>query len=248
MNTLLQKTLTVLAVILILFVGVKSWNEYVQGKYIGRNVRDTITVDGEGKVTATPDIARVDLGVYSEGTTVKATQEQNTKKMNAIVAALKDLKIDEKDIQTSQYTISPKYDYSLNQQRIAGYIVSQNVTVKVRDTDSVGTVLGKAGELGANTVGGVQFTIDDPKALEAEARAKAIEDARTKAQALARDLGLTVVKVVTFSEAGRGGVPMPYAAKAYDMMAQNAVSAPTPDVQTGSLDITSNVSVTFEIR
>ena len=248
-NVLLQWVLGIVGLSLFVFLGIQSMNAWKQSSYIGRSQRDTILIDGEGKVTATPDIARVSVGVMTEGQTVKDVQRQNTEKMNAITGAMKELGIAEKDLQTSNYSISPKYDYTNGAQRLAGYIVSQNIEIKVRNMDSVGPVLQKAGELGANQVGGVQFSIDDPQSLQQQARIKAVEDARRKAEDLGKQLGLTIVRVVTFTESGGSRPPMyaPMAMmKSYDQGV--AASAPSPEVQSGSLDVTSSVTVTFEVR
>lgn len=249
LNKFVQGVLGLLAIALLVFIGAKARNTMEEYNYIGKIVRDrdTITIEGTGKVSATPDVAVVNLGVTSEGRSVKDVQRQNTEKMNSIIAALKAMDIVAKDIQTSNYNISPKYDWSNGRQNILGYIVSQNVTVKIRNLDKTGDVLAKAGELGMNQAGGVQFTIDEPQKLQEEARGKAIDDAKKKAEQLAEKLGLRVVKVVTFSEGSQGyPTPMPMY-KTMDAMV-NAESAPAPDIQAGSLDVVSNVSVTFEVR
>jgi hypothetical protein len=248
-NKFLQGVVGLLALALIVYVGFLARNAAESYNYIGKAVRDrdTITVAGEGKVTAAPDLALISLGVQTEGVTVKDTQTQNTRKMNAIIAALKELKIEAKDIQTSGYSIYPKIDWNSGKQNIVGYTVSQNVSVKVRNLDIVGDVLAKAGELGANQIGGIQFTIDDPTALQDEARGKAIADARKKAQQLADQLGIKILKVVTFSEGSSYSPPTPYPMLEKSVSAGSA-QAVAPDIQSGSQDVTSNVNVTFEVR
>lgn len=244
----LVSLISVLVVALTVFVGIKAWNGYAEHERIGVAVRDrdTITVGGEGKVTIKPDIARMSLGVQTDGATVNAAQADNTKKMNAIIDAVKALGVAKEDIATENYNIYPRTEWKDGKSTIVGYTVSQNVSVKVRDLDKVGDVLAKAGELGANQVGGISFTIDDPKLVQDEARLKAIADARKKADVLVNQLGLTIVKVVTFSESG-GPMPppMPYYAKAADL-ALEAVAA--PNIEPGTQDVVSNVSVTFEVR
>jgi len=247
-NKFLQGVIGLLAVALIIFVGAKTRNAFQEYHYIGTTGRDTIQIGGYGKVSATPDLAQASLGITTDGAKVADIQTQNTQKMNAIVAAVKAMGVEDKDIQTSNYSIYPKYDYSNGKQNIVGYTVSQNVTVKIRKLETVGDVLGKAGELGANQVNGLNFTIDDPTTLQAQARDKALADARTKADEVANKLGLHIVKVVTFSESSNSPTPpMPYA---YDMKveAANAGGASAPSVQSGSLDVESNVAVTYEVQ
>lgn len=246
-NKFLQVAMGLLALVLIVFVGAKTRNALQEYHYIGTSGRDTISIGGEGKVSAKPDLALANLGVTTDSPTVKDGQTQNTQKMNAIIAAIKAMGVEDKDIQTSNYSIYPKYDYSNGKTTLSGYTVSQQVTVKVRNLDSVGDVLAKAGDLGANQVNGVSFTIDDPTSLQADARMKALEDARKKADVLARALGLTIVKVVTFSESSGNvpPVPIPYMAdKAYGI---GGGGIPSPTVESGSLDVTSDVTVTFEV-
>ncbi len=249
-SKLLQWIVGFLGLALILFIGMKARNAAQEYKYIGKIVRDrdVIMIAGEGKVTVQPDLAQIQLGVVTEGATVKETQTRNTEKMNVILAAIKVLGIAGKDIQTTNYSLYPKQEWHAGRSTIIGYRVSQNVTVKVRNFDNAGDVLAKAGELGANQIGGIQFTIDDPSSLTDNARSKAIENARKKAEALAQQLGLTIVKVVTFSESF-GGYPQPTPMFERSMGAPMAMeSAPAPRVEPGSLDVTANVSVTFEVR
>lgn len=231
-----------------LFLFTRARNASLERKYIGRvpNQRDTITIEGEGKVTSKPTLAQITVGLYSEGGDVPVVQAENTRKVNAMIAALKDVGIAEADLQSSGYNISPKYEYKDGSQRVIGYAVSQNLEVKVRDLGKVGTVLSRMGQVGANQVSGVNFTIDDPTSVKQEARRKALEDARLKAGELAKALDVEIVRVVTFSESGANPPPMPF----YRTEALSAApaSAPTPDIQPGSLDTMSHVSVTYEIR
>lgn len=224
-------------------------NAIAEYRVIGKpeNVRDTITIDGEGKINAKPDIAQVVMGVISEGIDLGHVQTQNTQKMNALTAALKTAGVAEKDLQTQQYFISPKYDYSNNAQRITGYQVSQQLVVKIRDLSKVGSLLTQAAQLGVNQVNALTFTFDDPSALQQEARRKAIEDAREKANDLARALDVHVVRVVSFSESGAVPPSMPMYAYAREADAAK-VQAPAPEIQAGSSDLVSHLSVTFEIR
>ncbi len=232
-------------------------------KYIGSGVTatNTITVSGEGEVFAVPDTATFSVTVQEEAKEVKTAQETATKKNNAIVAYLKEQGIDEKDFQTTDYNVYPQYDYIQaacsggycpgGRQVLRGYQVSQTITVKVRDTQKAGDLLSGVGSLGASSVSGLSFTIDDQDALEAEARDKAIKQAEEKAEALAKSLGVRVIRVVGFSENGY----QPYYAYGRGAGMDTAVAqeaklavAPSPDLPTGQNKILSNVSVTYEIR
>lgn len=246
LNKTLQGLLGLLTIVLIVFVGLKARNASLEYSYIGKTGRDTVTVSGEGKVYATPDVAKISVGVRSDATTVADAQKQNSEKMNAIVDALKAQDVDKKDIQTSQYSVQPKIDWSNGKQTILGYTVSQNVDVKVRNLDNVGKILAKAGELGANQVGNIDFVIDDPASVQAQAREKAITDAKEKADVLAKQLGLDVARVVSFSESTGGVVPP--RPMMYETMAGKAVDAVAPTIEAGQNEIVSHVDVVFEIR
>lgn len=241
--------LQILLAVLVIFIGLKAWNAYAEHYRIGVAVRDrdTIVVAGEGKVTSRPDIVRVSLGVQTDAGTVRAAQTENTTKMNAITAMLKEQKVAEADITTDSYTIYPRVNWENGRQDIIGYTVSQNVSVKIRDLDKTGDILARAGDLGANQVGGINFTIDDPTDLQDQAREKAIEDAKGKADQLAKQLGLNIVKVVSFSESG-GYYPPPMPMYAKDLESANGIGGAAPSIQTGSQEVISNVSVVFEVR
>lgn len=227
-----------------------------------------ITVSGEGKSYASPDIATISFSVSEDAATVSAAQDSATKKTNASLAALKGFTIAEKDIQTSSYNVYPRYStpqpcvYSSvssmmpvppcasTESKIIGYTVSQTVTVKVRNLDTVGDIVTALGKAGISNLYGPDFTVENPDAVQAEARALAIADAKAKAQILAKDLGVRIVKVTSYSEGG-GYYPM------YNMKSQAATGmggaedsarAPSPSMPTGQNQVTVNVSVTYEIR
>jgi uncharacterized protein YggE len=247
-NWLMALLVSLVFLALVIFLGVQISNGIKTGDTIGRVAvtRDTITIEGDGKVTGKPDVALIDLGLLNEGPQVVMAQSINTKQVNDIIAAMKGLGIVADDIQTSNYSISPKYNYLNGQSTIIGYTVSQTVSVKVRDLTKIGAVLSGAGALGLNQVNGLQFKIDDPTSLKAQARTKAISDAKSKAEELAKELGLSVHGVIGFSESS-GNVPQPMYMKE-TALGMGGAPAAAPDIQSGSLDVLSHVSVTFEIR
>ena len=213
--------------------------------YADRQER-TITVDGEGKVTAVPDIAMTSIGMTAQGKSVEEAQEKNTEVMNKLIGSLKGLGIDDKDIQTSNYNVYPKYDYTQNEgQVLNGYEVSQNVSIKIRKVSKAKEVLALVGTSGANQVSGLTFTVDEPEHYQAEARQKALKNAYGKAAELSRMLGVRVIGVVAYSESN-AGYPVPMA---YDKMeALSTRAGAAPDIEPGSNEMTVRVSVTFEIR
>lgn len=239
---------TALTVFLVVFLGVLTWNEVKKHDYIGRESQQTytITIDGEGKITAIPDIAQISLGIQTEKLTVVAAQKENTDKMNKIIDELKKMGIETKDIKTTNYSIYPRYDWTEGRQILRGYTVSQNVSVKIRDLEKVGAIVDKAGSLGANQVGSLSFTIDEPEKIRQEAREKALLNAKEKAEALAKVAGVKLGKLVSFSESG--AVPTPiyrdYTVKALGM---GGVEEAAPTIEAGSQEIIVNVMVTYEV-
>lgn len=250
LHPIFQAVIGALALSIIVFVGVLTWNAIASHRLIGKpeNVRDTISVSGIAKLSVKPDIARVNIGVLSTGSNVAATQKQNTDKMNAITNAIKGFGVKDDDIQTSNYNIYPQYDWTDGRQVLRGYQVSQQLSIKVRDLEKIGDILTKSGELGSNQVGGVSFEVDDTTAIQKQARDKAIADAKEKAEVLARSLGMQLGKVVSFSE-DYGSNPVPMMYNSYNkVMADEAAGAASPEIQSGSLDVSKSVTITFEIK
>lgn len=220
--------------------------------------QNVITVEGVGTVTAVPDVARITYTFSETADAAAAAQEQAARKSNAALALLRDdFGIEDKDIKTTSYNISPKYNRPQPcfngfcpeyEQTIVGYTVSQSVEVKVRDTGKAGDVLSALGAAGIKSVYGPSFTIDDPDALKGEARSKAIAMAREKADMLAKELDVRLVRVVNFWENSGG---LPYTERAYGLGAGAAYGgdvAAAPDLPTGENEVTSQVSITYEIR
>lgn len=209
----------------------------------------TITVTGEGKVSAAPDIAEMSFGVT---TGVKSTSKEASTSiatdMNKVLAAVKAMGIDDKDIRTESFYLNPTYDWTDGRQRLRGYEATQSLRVKVRDLEKVGDVLTAATDAGANQAGGVSFTIEEPDAKQTEARTEAIADAKKKAEALAAQLGEGLGDVQSFNENGGGYYPRPMvmAKEAYGVSADQA--APGMAMPAGEEDITVTVSITYELK
>ena len=246
---------------LALFLLIHVASAIKQYQFIGSGVAasNTISVSGTGDVFAIPDTATFSVTVQEDAKDVKSAQDAATKKSNDIIAYLKGAGIAEKDIQTADYSVSPQYDYSREvcssgycppgKPTLSGYRVSQTLTVKTKDTKKAGELLSGVGSRGAAQVSGLSFTIDNQDVLEAQARDKAIKDARSKAEALAKSLGVSLVRVVGFSE-NSGGYPI-YFAKTMAMDAGERggpEATPAPDIPAGQNKITGNVSIMYEIK
>ncbi len=234
---------------LVIALGTYAAKNIKQMRYIGKpdTGPHTIMVSGDGKVTATPNIAVTNVGLVTEKTNVADAQLENSQKMNALIVAMQQLGISKEDIRTAQYQIYPKYSYDQKTgSSITGYTVTQSVEVKIRDLTKISQVLASAGSAGANQVSGVQFTVEDPKVLRAEAREEAVADAKEKAVKLAAELGVELGKLISYSETTNNNAPYPQM-----MMRDLNVGASqegTPNIQSGTLEITSEVSITYEIE
>lgn len=215
-------------------------------QYIGKPTaeRDTITISGQGKVTAVPDIAVIEVGLMTEKSDVASAQKENTLKMNRLIKNLKVLGVEDKDIQTSYYNIYPQYDWPNGRQVLRGYQVNQGVSIKIRNLSKIGDILAAAGEGGVNQVSGLSFNIDEPEKLRQEARIKALEAAKEKAEALAEAAEVKLGKIVSFSEYSETP-PVPY--KSYESLGLGGGGS-VPEIEKGTLDIVVNVTVSYEIK
>ena len=241
------------------------------------NPTNVIAVTGTGSVLAIPDTATFSYSVVETGKTVAVAQNSAATKSNAIIVALKTLGIADADIQTTGYNSYPTYSNQNSvcppviynsmsdssgssggavssaiycppsKQVLTGYEVDQTVTVKVRKTDDAGTALTKVGSLGATNISGLSFVVDNPDAVQAQARDKAIADAKSKAAILAKSLGVKMNKIINFSENGNQPYPI-YSMGAVLETAKSAPSAVTPNLPVGQDKITSSVTITYEIQ
>lgn len=222
----------------------------------------TISVTGEGEVFAKPDIATFSFTVEAKEADATTAQNKASEIMTAVLAYLKEGGVEEKDIKTEYYNLSPRYDYpearcyggycppSNDEPKLIGYQVSQSVSVKVRNTEKAGELLSGVGDKGAMNVSGLSFTIDDEDSLKTEARELAIKDAKEKARVLAESLGVRLVRMNGFWEE-EGGYPAPYYGMGGgDMMmkADVAVESAAAEVPVGENTITSRVNISYEIK
>ncbi len=249
LNENLQKALVGVAIILGIFLAVQAYNGIQEGRYIGKDIMptNTISVSGKGEVFVKPDIAKISVSVEKEAVSVLEAQNQATEAINKITAFLKESGIEDKDIKTTNYNIYPQYDYLEKTGRVfRGYIVGQTLEVKIRKIDEAGKILAGVTQAGANQVGGISFAIDDEEAAKRDARQKAIADAKTKAEQLAKDLGVKIVRLVNFSESGE--IPYPYPIYKTEALGVGGGPEISPEIPSGENTVTVNVSLTYEIK
>ncbi len=190
-------------------------------------VERTITVSGHGEARVVPDLAIVSIGVLSQSATAAQALAANSTAMQTIFDALKTAGIAAKDIQTSNFTVQPRYQYNNDGKPplLDGYDVSNTVTVTVRKLDSLGNVLDKAVSAGSNQINGIQFQVSKPETAEDEARKLAVEDAHRKAMIYAKAGNVALGDIASISEGGGFEPPVPML-RAKAMSADGTSSAP----------------------
>jgi len=206
-----------------------------------------ISVSGEGRASAAPDMAVLGLGVSAKAATVKAANSRVQEAMGDLLDSLEDNGVEEKDIQTSQFSIYPEYDYRNGEQILTGYRVSHMVQVKVLDIDKAGEVIDDAVEAGGDLlqVQSISFTIDDTTALRSEARQKAVADAQAKAEELASLAGVSLGKPTYITESISTPYPQPY----FDRGGVYAMEeAPVTEISAGELEVVVSVHITYAIE
>lgn len=214
----------------------------------------TISVSANGKTVTKPDVASFTFSVIAEGKDTKAISDEVNAKVTKTIDFLKSKNINAKDIQTTEYNLSPVYSQPVGMRysgtyvpTIAKYSLTQTVRVKIRDFHLISEVMGSLTSLGINQVSALSFYIDDPEIYRMTARAEAIEKAQKKAEAMARALGVSLGSVVNISEYSQE--PNDYGmmeAKGAMMSAPLAPVAPT--IEAGSQDVTANVNITYELK
>jgi uncharacterized protein YggE len=218
----------------------------------------TISVTGEGEVFVVPDIGQFTFSVRAEAADAAAAQEESGTQINDIIAFLKETGVADADIKTTNYSLYPKYRWEERlcvagsycgpgEQIQDGFEVNQSVQVKVRNTDDASAVLAGVGERGATNISGLDFVVDDTDALVEEARAKAIVDAKQKASALAKDLGVTITRLAGYHDEGSRYVePQMFNTRSFDMQAEAAFDGPSLPV--GEEQTTARVTITYEVK
>ncbi len=205
----------------------------------------TLTVNGDGAASAAPDIVDIQLGVETIDEDPKSAIDDNTSTMESVIEALTDLEVSEDDIQTRSFNMWVEQIY--DEDGPTGnflYHVANQISVRVRDIDMTGDVLGAALGAGANTVRGISFGVEDTQALEEAARDAAVDNAIAKAEQLAERLGVNVGSPRYIAEVS-GGFPQTARVERAVMLESSGGSVP---VSPGDFTIRVSVSITFDIE
>jgi len=237
------------AVLLVaLAIGVTGWTAAQSGELINTNQQVGIWVSGEGKVTVTPDVANLSLGVQVEAVTLNEANTKAAAAMDALIKVLKAQGVADKDIQTQNFNIYPVYDYNKDTGKatIRGYQVTNTVTVKIRVIANTGKIIDAsvvaAGD--AVRVNRIYFSVDNPTAAMNQARELALLDAKAKAEQIARVTGVSLGPVSFVSDSSGSGR---FITPSFDAKAAGAEGATTP-ILPGDTDVTVSVQVIYNIK
>lgn len=201
-----------------------------------------VTVSGEGKIVVTPDVAHIELGVQTKDDDATVAQQNNAKLMSAVVEAIKKAGIDEKNIQTTGYSLYQTYDYQPDGSQKDPYYVANNIVkVKIKDIDNVGKIIDLATAAGANTVNSIQFSIEDDSEYYKEALILAMASAKSKATAIMGTFDKTPGLPKSVMESG-SSTPIIYGYGPEKAMSSDMA---TP-IESGEITITANVSVSYD--
>jgi uncharacterized protein len=238
--------------------------------------QSTISVSGSGEAYAVPDIAIFSFSVTETAKTVKEAQEKSDAKINKALTAVRESGVEEKDIKTTGYNVYPKYEWQdaicskpenvasmmsgvsgvrsdvaycpPGKQILTGYEVNQAISVKVRDVEKAGDLVTKVGATGVSNISGVEFSVDDRDQYIAQARAEAISKAKAKAKELAKQLGIRLGKIMYYNENGNYPISDYAYGKGGAEMSVSSVAPRPAELPTGETKITSDISITYEIK
>lgn len=208
-----------------------------------------ITVNGEGNITVKPDMAQVTLGMEATAVTAKEAQQKNTVVMNKVVAGMKLLGLGGKDIQTTDFNLFPdrRYDKASGQEQVVGYRAVNQVTITIRDLAKLGAVIDQSIQAGANNVRNVSFSVESPEKWREQAITKAVKEARSKADALAKAAGIRIKRIIAMNESSINVQPylMDQSYKRAEVM--GAGDASNPAIEPGRVKVTANVQINLGI-
>ncbi|WP_237065495.1 SIMPL domain-containing protein [Microbulbifer guangxiensis] len=208
-----------------------------------------VSISATGEATRVPDMASLSAGVVTEAKDSETAMKSNAEQMEKVVKAIRKAGIEEKDVQTSGISLTPRYEYPPNSagspnrpgRTLVGYIARNTVSLKVREIGELGDVLNALTEAGANQIHGPNLEIGEPEPVLAEARLQALEKARARAETYAEALGMEVRRLVSVSEGGSVDMPRPM------MRAEMASADARAPVAPGETTLTVNLDLVFEL-
>lgn len=248
---------SLLLLILSVFFIIKIINEIKSSRNVSSF--NNIYIEGKGEVKTIPDIATLSINVSKEGVTAKEAQNLLNESVTKAVEYFKTQQIEDKDIKSEYGGLNPKYSYEkevcytypcpVKEPKIIGYTATQSISVRIREVDNANILRTGLADLGITNISGPTFSIDDEDIYKEKAQALAIADAKEKAEILAKELGVKLGDIISFSEGVEDDC---FGGCGYESMmmdsAAKSVSAPAPTLPKGENTITSKVTITYEIK
>ncbi|MCJ8324485.1 MAG: SIMPL domain-containing protein [Rhizobiales bacterium] len=213
-------------------------------------VVNRISIQGTGVVITAPDIAYINIGVSNQAKTAREALDKNNLAMNNIVDLLSFAQVENSDIQTSNFSINPRYDRSQNNgqlPKIIGYETFNTLNITIRDLDGLGDILDQVVTSGSNRIDNIRFAVANPQPLQDQARALAAKDALRRAQIYATTLGFELGNIVSITEGSSRSTPRAEAFMPQGAMMMDSMAKSTP-IEAGEQAITSNVNIVWVIN
>jgi uncharacterized protein len=232
-------------IIVVLLVGLLSGCSAITGANADKTSLRQMTVTGVGKITLTPNLAYISVGVHTEQTDVNEALASNTAQAQKVADALKGLNVDIKDIQTTSFNVYPQKNYGPNGEVVETvYVVDNSIYITVRDLSKLGQILNEVVSSGANNINGINFDVSNRDEAISQARKAAIDDAKKQADELAKAAGVTLGPVQTLNISSNP-TPLPvYEAKGGAGMSAGA----NVPVSAGQMIIEIDVSITYALK
>lgn len=249
MKSKLNIFLGALAVTILLFSTIAvTRNNIVEASTTNRDVSGirTITSSGEGAIEAVPDVAYVNIGVITEGLELSKVQSENSEKMTKVIESLTQLGIKKEEIKTTNYNVNPKYEWNKDtgKSTITGYTVSNILEVTINDISITGSVLDEVVTSGSNSINSVRFGLKNETDLYNQALELAVKDAKAKAEAMGKGLGIIYIQPLRVTELSNRSTPVYFDKGA---AAMEAAKVNTP-INKGELKVTARVSIDFSFE
>ncbi|GGD98959.1 SIMPL domain-containing protein [Paenibacillus nasutitermitis] len=217
---------------------------------VGNVQKGIITVSGKGELQASPDVAYINVGVETRAATAKEAQANNATKFAALQKVLFEKnKLATKDVKTTNFNVQPQYTYNEKDgtNKVTGYVATHSIQITSRELTTIGQLLDQLSTAGANRMEGVQFDTEKQDQYELQALEKAMANAKSKAETLAKAAGKQVKEVVNVTQTSAGSVPI-YNNRAMAESAQSSADGAGSVLQTGEITLSAHVQVTYEMQ
>lgn len=243
--------LALVLILLALFLGFKSWLTLKEANQVGKPIpyEYTVNVEGIGRAQIKPDIAKIVFSMETKGSTLEEAQQQNSTGTNTLLAKILESGIEKKDIQTTSYSSyeDQRYDDKNGTYKSFGWIISQSITITLRDLEKASTIFELLGQNGVTNISGPDFSVENDQSALQEARVKALSDAQQKANTIAQQLELKLGTPTNYNEWKEEAVPN-YGFAMNDGFTEMPTSTSEPNIETGENTVILHVNLSYVIQ